>query len=305
MIARRPTVTGVAAAAVGLTLFVYAVQRVGVDVLLDGIRRVGWGLLAILALAGARFLLRAQCWRWCLPPGVPLDFRRAFTAFLAGDAVGNVTPLGLLASEPTKVLLTRHDLATVDSIASLTLENILYSLSVVVMLAVGLALLLATIAVPEGVWWLAAALLSATLAIAGAGVWVLRTPRFTRLRAELSRFAADHPGRLARVFSLQLLFHALAVAETFVTLEWLLGDRSPSVVQAVIFETVNRFTTVVFKFVPFRIGVDEAATGAMAPLLAVTAAAGVTLAVIRRARVLFWSAIGLLLVAIHPSNRAA
>jgi hypothetical protein len=70
-----------------------------------------------------------------------------------------------------------------------------------------------------------------------------------------------------------------------------------------VFETVNRLTTVVFKFVPFRIGVDEAAAGAIAPIIATTAAAGVTLAVVRKARMLFWSGIGLLLVTTHPAGQ--
>jgi hypothetical protein len=127
--------------------------------------------------------------------------------------------------------------------------------------------------------------------------------KLVRVREEVGAFARQHPGQLARVFALQLLFHVLAVVETFITLRWLLGRQSPTVVQAIIFETVNRVTIVVFKFVPFRIGIDEAASGAVAPLLAVTASAGVALAVIRKVRVLFWSAIGLILVATHPARR--
>ena len=304
-VARRQIVLVTAGVVLGAALFAYAVGRVGAGALLDGIRRVGWGLVAILALGGARFALRAQCWRWCLPPGVPLDFPHAFSAFLAGDAVGNITPLGLLASEPTKVLLVRHHLATIDSVASLTLENILYGVSVVAMLAFGFALLVATTAVSPAAWGVAVVALAASLVVSGLGLTLLRSSRFIRLRGELRRFAIDHPRRLAQVFSLQVLFHALAVLETLLTLQWLLGDRSPTAVQAIVFETVNRFTTVVFKFVPFRIGVDEAASGGIAPLLAVTVAAGVALAVVRKVRVLFWSAIGLLLVATHPVNRPA
>jgi hypothetical protein len=296
-------VTTVAGAALGIVLFVYALQRVGIDVLADGIRRVGWGIVAILVIAGARFVLRAQCWRWCLPPHVDLDFPHAFSAFVAGDAVGNVTPLGLLASEPTKVLLVRHHLATLDSVASLTLENILYAISVIAMLAFGLTLLLATTAVPGQAWWIAGAI-AAAVGAAVMGLVVLRAPKLLPVRGELRRFALEHPGRLARVFALQVLFHVLAVVETFLTLRWLMGSESPTAVQAIVFETVNRFTTVVFKFVPFRIGVDEAASGAVAPLVAVAAAAGVTLAVIRKARMLFWSAVGLLLVATHPARSA-
>jgi hypothetical protein len=304
-VGRRQAVLVAAGALLGAVLFAYAVDRVGVGALRDGVQRVGWGLVAILALGGARFAVRAQCWRWCLPPDVRLDFPHAFNAFLAGDAVGSVTPLGLLASEPTKVLLVRHHLATLDSVASLTIENILYGMSVIAMLAFGFTLLIATTAVPRAAWWIAVGGVAASVAVSWLAIVTLRSPRFVRLRGELSRFAIDHPGRLAKVFSLQILFHLLAVAETLLTLQWLLGERSPTAVQAVVFETVNRFTTVAFKFVPFRIGVDEAASGGIAPLLAVTAAAGVALAVVRKVRMLFWSAVGLLLIATHPVNRSA
>ena len=53
---------------------------------------------------------------------------------------------------------------------------------------------------------------------------------------------------------------------------------------------------------PFRIGVDEALSGALAPMLAVNPAAGVSLAVVRKVRSLFWSAVGLAIIAAHPSK---
>src|SRR5213593_1437432 len=123
MSSSRKAIFTVAAAFAGAALFAYAVRRAGVAEILDSIQRIGWGLSVILALAGARFLVRAQCWRWCLPPGAAFPFHRALAAFLAGDALGNVTPLGLLASEPTKVILTRFHLPTREAVASLFLEN--------------------------------------------------------------------------------------------------------------------------------------------------------------------------------------
>jgi hypothetical protein len=315
--AGRQAIVSAAGATLGGVLFVWSVERVGVAPLVDAVRRVGWGAVAILALGGLRFAVRAQCWRWCLPRGVWLDYPHAFSAFLAGDAVGNVTPLGLLASEPTKVLLTRHHLATLDSAASLTLENILYAFSVMAMIACGLSLLLLTVEVPSLLFWGALAAVVAIVTAALVAVTMLRVPverldgpgtgwrgRLTQLRVEVSRFAVAHPARLLEVFGLEIVFHMLAVLETYLTLEWLLGERSPSATQAILFETVNRVTTVLFKFVPFRLGVDEAASGAASSLFAVTAAAGVALALIRRGRVLFWSAIGLLLIAMHPASPA-
>ena len=124
-------------------------------------------------------------------------------------------------------------------------------------------------------------------------------------------FSAGHPGRLWRVFALDLGFHLVAVFEAFLTLRWLLGppslgfgeaSGSPTLAQAIVFEALNRVVIVAFKFVPLRIGVDEAVTGAVAPILAVNPAAGVTLAVVRKVRGLFWAAAGLAVIAAHPTR---
>jgi hypothetical protein len=90
------------------------------------------------------------------------------------------------------------------------------------------------------------------------------------------------------------------VVEVFLTLSWLLGDRRPTLAQAIAFEALNRVVIVVFKFVPFRIGVDEALSAAVAPVLAVNPAAGVALAVVRKVRNLFWTGVGLAIISTHP-----
>jgi hypothetical protein len=313
----RRRLSAVVVALLGLALFVYAVRRTGVDEILGGIGRVGWGLIPILALGGARFLLRSECWRLCLPPEARLTFRQAFVAFVAGDAVGSVTPLGLLASEPTKVLLTRHHLATVASVSSLAFENLVYAASVLAMIATGAVVMLATVSLPSG-WTIAlAGGLLALVAGSGVALFVLRNglggrrqlrpawrEKVTALRQELRSLSRERRAALARAFLLDLVYHALAVLEVFLTLEWLLGARSPTLAQAVVFEALNRVVTVAFKFVPFRVGVDEALTGALAPILTVNVAAGVTLAVVRKVRSLFWAAIGLIFVAAHPTRSA-
>lgn len=312
---RRRRLLTAAYTLVGAALFVYVVQRTGVADILEGIDRVGWGLAAILALGGLRFMLRAASWRLCLAPGTTLTYTQALAAFLAGDAVGSVTPLGLLASEPTKILLTRRHLATRESVASLAVENLIYAASVVGMVAVGLAVILALVPLTAAErWWMAAALIGVlaagpvALRLLG-GTWDASRgarprwrERIAGVRIAVLGFLAGHPGRLWRAFALDLVFHLMAVLEVFLTLQWLLGDRSPTLAQAIVFEALNRVVTVVFKFVPFRIGVDEALSGAMAPLLAVNPAAGVALAIVRKVRSLFWSAVGLGIIAAHPSK---
>jgi hypothetical protein len=313
----------VLAALGGLVLFGYAVRRTGVSEIVDGVRQVGWGLLPILGLAGARFLIRACAWRLCMPvrrdgggpPHGRLPIGQAFTAFVAGDAIGNLTPLGMVASEPTKVFLTRHRLATRESVAALATDNLLYAASIGAMLALGVVVALVTI--PLSLAWREGAITVLLAGVVGLiitarlmrGTWReesgTRPPwreRLANLRRAVLAFSTEQPGRLLQIFLLDLSFHVLAVFEIFLTLRWLLGDHSPTLAQAIVFEALNRVVTVAFKFVPFRVGVDEALSGGLAPVLAVQPVAGVTLAVVRKVRNLIWTGIGLLFIAAHPAH---
>lgn len=299
----------------GAALFAWVVTQTGVSNILEGIQRVGWGLAVIVALGGLRLLIRTSCWALCMAPGATLTFGQALSAYLAGDTAGTITPFGILASEPTKAFLARHHLAPRDSVTSLAAENIIYAASVIAMVAVGLVVVLFTVPLEERWrWWLVAALAGLVVAVAG-GARLLRgtwnpsrgarpawRERVAAARQAVVGFSRVHPGRLWRVFALDIGFHLIAVLEAFMTLRWLLGDRSPTLTQAIAFEALNRVVIVAFKFVPFRIGVDEALTGALAPILSVNPAAGVTLAVVRKVRSLFWAGVGLIVIAAHPSK---
>ena len=310
----------------GAALFAWVVTRTGVANILEGIQRVGWGLAIIVALSGLRLAMRTVSWRLCMAPGATLTFRQAFSAYLAGDTVGTITPFGILASEPTKVFLARHHLAPRDSVTSLAAENIIYAMSVIAMVGVGLVVVLFTVPLDDRWRWALVAALGGLVAAVAAATRLLRgtwnpsrgdrpawRERLAAARQAVVGFAAVHPGRLWRVFALDLGFHMLAVLEAFMTLRWLLGDspspgfgeasRGPTLAQAIVFEALNRVVLVAFKFVPFRIGIDEAITGAVSPMLAVNPAAGVTLAVVRKVRGLFWAGIGLVVIAAHPSKR--
>lgn len=299
-----------AAALGGLMLFAFAVRAAGIDEIAEGIRRVGWGLIPILGLAGLRFMLRTQCWRLCMPRASRLPFRQAFTAFLAGDAIGNLTPLGLAASEPAKVFLTRHRLATREAISSLAVDNLVYTGSVLTVVALGVILMLVT--VPQSAAWrdVAIGALITTIAAVLVGLRLLRgtwsdakgvrpqwRERLASLRQSVLQFSAANPLQLAKVYAVHLVFHALAILESYLTLRWVLGDLSPTLPQAAEFEALNRVLTAVFKFVPFRVGVDEAASCQLATLLGIACVVGVTGAVVRKIRNLFWTGVGLALIA--------
>lgn len=312
----RHPVFVLAAALAGAVLFTYAIRNVGWANVLSGINRVGWGLVPILALAGLRFLLRAAAWRMCMPPHAQFTLGQAFAAFLSGDAVGNVTPLGLLASEPTKLFLIRHRLATREAASSLAVDFVIYSMSAVTMIAVGATVLLVTVPLSLGLREiLIGVLLALGLAIVGAfrvlgGTWKAergeRPPwraRLASLRDSVLAFSAGHPTRLWRIFGLDLLFQAVAVTEVFLTLRWLLPEP-PTVAEAIMFSALDRAIIISFKFIPFRLGIDEMFSGGMATLLGWPNLTGVTLALIKKVRSIAWVGVGLILIAAHPSQGA-
>ena len=305
-----------AAALAGAALFTYAIRNVGWANVLDGIKRVGWGLAPILALAGLRFVLRAAAWRLCVPANAQFTLGQAFAAFLSGDAVGNVTPLGLLASEPTKLFLVRHRLATREAVSSLAVDFVVYSMSAVTLIVVGATLLLLSVPLSLGLREiLIGALLALCLVIAGAvrvlgGTWKEergeRPPwraRLASLRESVLAFSAGQPTRLWRIFGLDLLFQAVAVTEVFLTLRWLL-PTPPTIQQAIMFSALDRAIIIAFKFIPFRLGIDELFSGGMATLFGWPNATGVALALIKKVRSIVWVGVGLMLIAAHPSQEA-
>lgn len=315
--AGRPTAGGVLAAAAGLVLLVYFVRRAGAGAVADGIARLGWVFLAVVALGGARFLVRAAAWMRCMDGSHRLRLRDTFQAVIAGDAVGNLTPLNLIAGEPAKALMLRHREPVGRTLPALVVENLFYTLSAAIVVTGGL-IALPLMLQPPGPSWLAGTVLLTTLAaLVAAAHWIVRgrirtasraldwlrrrgvaaawTARAAeRLRGMEDDLHAAYPrewSRLLPVAALEVAFHVLAITEIFLVLS-LISGRPPTLLEAFLFESTNRVVGAAFKFVPLRIGVDEAGTGLLAGLLAFGTATGVTLALIRKGRMLVWTTLG-------------
>jgi hypothetical protein len=98
------------------------------------------------------------------------------------------------------------------------------------------------------------------------------------------------------ILALEFCFHLAGVLEGYVTLSFISDTIAPTLFTAFILESVNRVINVAFKFVPLRTGVDEYGSGALAKVLGFTKATGVTLAIVRKARDIFWTGIGVALM---------
>ena len=310
----RLALLNIAVAIVGVALLVYTVQRAGGwGVIVDGVASIGWWFAVVVLLGAFRMLCRTRAWMICANDP-QLRFSDAFGAWLVADAVGNLTPLGVLASEPTKILMVRTMISTVTSVASVTIENIFYTASVLVVLLSGTWLFLQHANVPPGLEQISEIIVAGVAIAAVIGIWAARTrpailsrfaplvtkiagtsaaPRDAMREVETQIYAVPQwpIGRLAHVALWEVAFHAAAVAEVLVVLRLLVPDIT--LTEAFLLESTGRFVTVAFKFVPYRLGIDEAGSGAVASVLGLPPVTGVTLALVRRIRIIVLNAIGL------------
>ena len=317
----RRVIINLTFALIGAALLVLTVRRVGWVDVQRSLTDIGWWYVPVVLLGGLRFAARSRAWQVCAG-AVGLTFRRAFSASLAGDALGNLTPLGLLASEPAKVFFVNDRVPTINAVSSVAAENAFYVASVLAMLAAGALTFFEIAAVPDALRIGAQVVLALVTSGAIAGVWLMRRKpailsRVAERAAYLSGRGRTAPERLrdieihfyavltwpwariAHVIAWEGAFHVAAVIEVFLVLQLLPTARHATLVEAFVLETAGRLIVVAFKFVPYRLGVDEAGSAMVARALTLDPAVGVALALVRRIRVLFWNVVGLMLLAMR------
>lgn len=313
----------------GAILFVWSIRAAGAEGVLGGVRRVGWWFVAIWSLGGIRYLARAAAWCLCLEVPRELPLGAAFGAGLMGDALGNVTPFGALVSEPSKVLFVEARLGPAAAIAAVTIENLFYTATVGIVFLSGAAALLLSFDIGTAIRRATFMTLAAAIVIAFCGIVVLirrvrvasavvaaleRWPilhdvmatRRAAVRAiedDVFGFVSRHPRRVAPLLALEASYHAAAVLEIWLAAT-LITSAPLGFVRAFVLEFVNRTITIAFQFVPMWLGVDEAGTGMVTTALQMGAAAGVGLALVRKARIVAWTALGLgLFFVFHSRER--
>ncbi len=293
----------------GLIVLVGVLWTLGIEATWTDVRKVGWMFPVIVALGGLRFLVRAAAWTICIEPPHRLRLRDAFAAVLAGDALGNVTPLGPLVGEPAKATFARQHVAGQPALTALAIENILYTLATAAMIAAGTMALLFTFEVPAQIREfseLAVAGMALLIAVSLVVLWrrpVLvsrwipggaagsRVSKLRMLEQDVYSFASRRPGALVPAIVLEVGFHALGVLETHLTL-WALLPSPPSLLTSFIFETASRLVIVAFKVVPFQLGVAEFGLAAFGVIVGMDKTVGAAFSLIRKARVVVWALTG-------------
>ena len=318
---RRKTFTplGIFFAIAGVALFVYFVKKAGVDQIVAGVGRLGAGFVLIIAISSVRHIVRSIAWMLCVEQPYRLRFWDALRARLMGDAIGNILPFAsFVISEPAKPALIRDRIPLMAGFSAIVIENIFYGLSVVVFVFSGMLALLLSFSLTKGLRLASLITLAVIAIVIALGALLIRkqmrfisgATSFLNRRGlnkkwvEKSRSLEDrvygfyqHNGsRFLPILFLEACFHFAGVIEIYTTLSFISPQQPPTLFTAFILESVNRVITMAFKFIPLRMGVDEAGTGKVSKVLQFTEVVGVTLAIIRKARDVFWAAVGVALL---------
>lgn len=308
---------------VGIGLFGYFIYLVGFAEILDGIRRFGApGFAVILALYFGRIFVRAYAWKLSVHEPDTLRLADAIPAVIIGEALSSTIPLGILVSGTAKAIAVRNRLPLVAGLSSVATENLFYSLVTSIFLILGAAILLGGFVVDENILWAIGAIVAVVIAFMVVGIamivrewhvasavceWLYERGLLTKLLGKGRRavrrfedliygFYRRYPERFLPICLLEAAFHVVALIEVWFILTRLTAEL-PSLMSVFLLESVSRLVTVLFKLIPFVIGVDEAGAQFIGETVGLAAGVGVTMAVIRKARILFWTALGALLIA--------
>jgi hypothetical protein len=309
---------GIAALAVGAALFGVLVYQTGPRTIADGVRQCGPALALIVPISALRHVLRAVAWRLCIPAqSRHVPFADLLGIRIAAEAVGGLTFAGPLLGESAKAYVVSRRMPATETLSSIVIENLAYSLSLALLLVGSVLVLLVEVSLPDETRAASAfAGLALALPVAAAVVAVRRRwmpvtatiaflrARGLRVHALVSReekvrefesqvmdfYSADHK-RFFAVLALEAAAFLPGILEGYIILAALTGRGS--LLAAFFVETTFRAINALFMFLPLRVGVDEGGTALTLGALGFSPADGVSLAIVRKIRTLVWVAVGL------------
>ena len=304
-------------ALLGLGLLGYLVFRSGPGAVWKQLQAVGWGLALIIILGGFSQFIKTCAWRQAFTCDISgLSWSRSFVAQLISDAIGQFGVAGKVLGEGTRISLLGRAVPLSNALSAGAIDGGLHSFSALVVTVLGISAIL--MISPVSVRWrVYAALLITVLvsvvilaAVALRNRWQLvgnatrAIGRLPRLHAWVSdkqpivdsaednllSFRDEAPAAFWATLIFNLLWHMLAVLEVYIILRFL--GAGFSVGGAFIVESLTKVINLVGALNPGNFGTYEGGSMLIAKMFGVASTTGLTLALCRRARTVFWAGVG-------------
>jgi len=305
------------AALLGFSLLGYLVFRSGPGTVWKQLQTVGWGFALVIVLGGLSQLAKTCAWRQAFTCDISgLSWFRSFVAQLISDGIGQFGVAGKVVGEGTRISLLGRAVPLSNALSAGAIDGALHSFTAVAVTVLGIAAIL--MIGPVSVRWrVYAALLIAVLvsmvvlaAVALRNRWQL-VGRATRAIGRLPRlhtwvsdkqpiidsaednllsFRDEAPAAFWATLIFNLLWHMLAVLEVYIILRFMGAGFTVSA--AFIVEGLTKVINLVGAVNPGNFGTYEGGSMLIAKMFGVTSTAGLTLALCRRARTVFWAGVG-------------
>jgi phosphatidylglycerophosphate synthase len=311
-----------------VALLGYLVRHAGPAALWQNLIRLGWGFTAVIALAGISHLVRT--WAWRLTLGTErrkISFPNLVGLRLGAEAAGQLGILGQTFGDSVRVSHLSRLIQKTCCLASVTLDRGLYLVTGMIVTIGGLVAALPLLSRSHALHFYAGLLIVGSAAfllfvlvamrkrsplLSQGARLVGRIPRLKtwieqRLRSieslENALFDFHHvtPGLFWCSFALNLAAHCLAILEVCWVL-WLLGTHI-GVVGALVIEAMTKLVNAVGGLNPGNIGTYETGNMLIVKIFGVTNATGLALALTRRLRALFWTAVGCVSLVLLTKSR--
>ena len=305
--------------AVGLGLLAYLLHRTGVNTVMEAMRLMGGAFMVIIVLSGLRHSLRTVAWHSSLDPGVPSSgFLNLLSIRLIAESATDLSPAGPLLGETVRAWAAAKTISSNSGVTSVVIEDLAYWLGTALFVFFGAFMCFAsllkqaplTIAVITANLILAPAVLAAIF-IRGQAIrkLVLRVQQnkyaqmflarcgqtVTNWFANIRKFFQERRKLFLATLMIEIAVNIISLAETHLVLKVMTAHSS--LMTAYLIESANRVVQLISSFVPFGLGVDEATTAATLRSLGHTLHDGISVAVVRKIRSIFWDLIGLGLAA--------
>jgi len=305
------------AALLGLGLLGYLVFRAGPGVVWKELQAVGWGLALIIMLGGFSQFIKTCAWRQAFTCDISqLSWPRSFVAQLVSDGIGQFGVAGKVLGEGMRISLLGSTVPVSSGLSSGAIDGGLHTFSAVLVTVFGISAIL-MIGPVSVMWRVYAVLLIAALAsvviLAAVGIasrWPLmgnairaigRLPRLQNwvsgkqpiidsAEHNLLYFRREAPAAFWATLILNVMWHMLAVLEVYVILRFM--GAGFTVGGAFIVEGLTKVINLVGALNPGNFGTYEGGNMLIAKMFGVTSTAGLTLALCRRARTVFWAGVG-------------
>ena len=317
------------AALLGLGLLGYLVFRTGPGVVWKQLEAVGWGLALIIILGGFSQFIKTCAWRQAFTCDISgLYWSRSFVAQLVSDALGQFGVAGKVLGEGMRISLLGSTVPISSGLSAGAIDGGLHTFSAVVVTVLGIVatLMLAPVSVR---WRVYAVLLIAGLtsvvilaAVALAHRWPLMgnairaIGRFPRLHTWVSSkepiinsaehnllfFHSEAPAAFWATLMFNLLWHMLAVLEVYIILRFM--GTGFTIGGAFIVEGLTKVINLVGALNPGNFGTYEGGSMLIAKMFGVTSTTGLTLALCRRTRTVFWAGVGALCMVVMKRTEA-